>query len=1100
MKRKLTFLSSILLIVLCFSASVFAQETGGEIQGTIKDASGAVVPNVTLTISGVDVGFNRTIQTDADGFYRARQIPPGIYRVTAAATAGFVEQVRENVQVALGNITTLDITLSTSVSGVVNVTTDETGVIVDPTETKAQDNLSARDIDTLPKGTGFSSLLNRTSSVRSDAISGQFTINGGTGPENSFIVDGQEVQNFRTGVLNTANDIPYQSVQEIQVRTSGFEAEFGGATGGVINVVTKSGTNNFRGEMGVMFNTARLNAGPRMGRTTLTGGTTIPTLPSQQLVEYTDQPKDRGTDFFPSASLGGPIIKDKLWFYGIYSPRFFNTQRTARYFSPDLPQNRTFVGEFDASSKSVQEYGMIKLDASPTNSIRLSSSFTWNPYYDEGLLPPRVNFTTVIPSTTINGQVIRAGDYYQTLGGRQNSNNFRAEAIWTPNSKLVTSLRYARGFLNEKLGSYGIVNAPRIQCVFTAIAPNPANPVFPNGLTVAQLNALSGCTQGQQTNLNNDLIVRDVSIRNTVDANASYLTGGFLGQHEFKGGYQYSKISNDVESGFAQTGLIRLCYGRFNPSTCLFNGVVPPGVFNNVNAPLGVGQLYRFGEFGKAANIAHTIFLQDKWQPTSRLTFNLGIRAEQESLPSFNGFETNLKFDFTEKLTPRLGVAYALTSDNKTKISAFYGWFYDRLKFELPRGSFGGNVYYVDTFAINPAAPNFGAYSVGYILATTGSTLAGACPIPNAPLGQTRCQINFRVPSNVPGLQSAFGDDVPSDAGTVDPDLKPFRQSEFTAEFQREVMRSSVFTARYLYRNVDSAVEDAGFLTDQLSEFYDIANPCEGMHLRHIQELGFDRCVKAKRTYKALQLEYDTRFIRNFNLNVSYTFSSLRGTYSGLANPDEEVGGVGRLSPGVNRYFDQPFVGFNASGGEDDGVLPLDRPHVFKASGTYSFDWLGSRTNSTDLSFFTTAQSGTPQTTFVHGFVGIIIPLGERGDMGRTEMFTQTDFNLTHRYRFGRDNRFTLAMDVNVLNAFNEANVLALDDDLDGLNWNFAFSDVAPNFVDAVNILTSSGVRNQINATQGTPQTQPSRFNPGYGNPIRWQGPRTVRFGFRLLF
>jgi len=1099
MKRKLTFLFSILLIVLCFSASVLAQETGGEIQGTIKDPSGAVVPNVTLTISGVDVGFNRTIQADADGFFRARQIPPGIYRVTAAATAGFVEQVRENVQIALGNITTLDFTLTTSITDVVTVTTGDAGVIVDPTTTQAQDNLSARDIDTLPKGTGFASLLNRTSSVRSDAISGQFTINGATGPENSFIVDGQEVQNFRTGVLNTANDIPYQSVQEIQVRTSGFEAEFGGATGGVINVVTKSGTNNFRGEMGLMFNTARLNAGPRMGRVTLSQSGAIPTLPSQQLVQYVDQPKDRGTDFFPSASLGGPIIKDKLWFYGIYSPRYFNTTRTARYFAPDLPQNQTFVGEFDATSKSVQEYGMIKLDASPTNSIRLSSSFTWNPYYDEGLLPGRVNFTTVIPSTSINGVVVRSGrEHFQNLGGRQNSNNFRAEGIWTPNSKLVTSVRYARGFLNEKLGSYGIVNEPRVECRFTAIPAG--NPLFPNGASVAQLQALAGCANLFGTNANNNTIVRDVSIRNTVDANASYLTGGFLGQHEFKGGYQYSKISNDVESGFAQTGWIRLCYGRFNPSTCLFNGVVPPGIFNSTNAPFGVGQMYRFGEFGKAANIAHTIFLQDKWQPTSRLTFNLGIRAEQESLPSFNGFETNLKFDFTEKLTPRLGVAYALTSDNKTKLSAFYGWFYDRLKFELPRGSFGGNTFYVDTFALDPARPLYTQYSVASILATTGSTLAGACPIANSLPGQTRCQINFRVPSNVPGLQAAFGPDVPSDAGTVDPDLKPFRQSEFTMEFQREVMRSSVFTARYLYRNVDSAVEDAGFLTEQLSEFYDIANPCEGMHKRHIEQLGFDRCVKALRTYKALQLEYDTRFIRNFNLNLSYTFSSLRGTYSGLANPDEETGGVGRLSPGVNRYFDQPFVGFNASGGEDNGVLPLDRPHVFKASGTYSFDWRGSRTNSTDLSFFTTAQSGTPQTTFVHAFVGIIIPLGERGDMGRTEMFTQTDFNLTHRYRFGRDNRFTLAMDVNVLNAFNEANVIALDDDLDGLNWNFAYTDVAPNFVDAVNILTSSGVRNQINATQGTPQTQPSRFNPGYGQPIRFQGPRTVRFGFRLLF
>jgi hypothetical protein len=316
-------------------------------------------------------------------------------------------------------------------------------------------------------------------------------------------------------------------------------------------------------------------------------------------------------------------------------------------------------------------------------------------------------------------------------------------------------------------------------------------------------------------------------------------------------------------------------------------------------------------------------------------------------------------------------------------------------------------------------------------------------------------------------------------------------------------MRSSIFTARYLYRNIDNAVEDAGFLTNNFSEFYDIANPCEGMHLRHVQQLGFQRCVKPQRTYKALQMEFDTRFVRNFNFNINYTFSRLVGTYSGLANPDEAstVTGVGRNSPGVNRYFDLPFVGFNAAGGADFGILPLDRTHVFKASGTYSFDWWNSRSNTTDLSFFTTAQSGTPQTTFIHAYNGIQIPLGRRGDLGRTPTFTQTDLNLTHRYRFGRDERFSLAFDFNVLNVFNEANITQLDTDRDGFNWDFDYNYVDPvNYVNAVNILTSRGVISQINSSQGTPANNPSHFNPGYGQARFFQGPRTVRFGFRLLF
>lgn len=1083
MIKKLKSVSSAFLLLLAFSLMIFGQETTGEIQGTVKDQNGAVVPNASITVTGVNVGFRRTVQTNDEGYYRIRQVPPGSYNVTVGAISGFPEKTIENVGVTLGNLATADIEVGASAE-TANVVVTGDVIAVDSTETKAQTNLSSEDIDSLPKGTGFSSLLNKTSSVRSDAISGQFTINGATGPENSFVVDGQEVQNFRTGILNTANDIPFQSVQEIQVRTSGFEAEFGGATGGVISLVTKGGTNEFRGEFGLQFDVPKFNAGPRSAYSQISGVAT----PSQTFVEYLPQPRDKGTDFFPVASLGGPIVKNKLYFYGIYAPRYFNTERTGLYYTTGLPAARTLRGTVTSKAEGVQEYAQVRLDATPTDTLRLSSSFTWNPYYEDGGLPGRYNFAT-IPQAILGPTTYVGADYLALLGGRQNSNNFRAEGNWSPTSKFVSTLRYTRGFLNEKLGAYGIANTTRYQCVFSAIP----------GFTVAQLQALAGCVNSFQSNLGNNEIKKDVSIRNTFDADASYLVGSLGGSHEFKGGYQYSKIFNDVETGYTGTGILRLCYGRFAGGSCLGYPTGPLS-FSTANAPLGIGQLLRFGALGAASNTANTLYVQDKWQPFNRLTLNLGVRAEQESLPAFNGFATNLKFGFGEKIAPRLGAAYALTGDGKTKISAFYGWFYDRLKFELPRGSFGGNTFLVDTFIINPASPQYTSYTLQNITTISGSRPGGICPVPNAPIGTSVCQLDFRVPSNIPGLSDTFGPDVPDDAGTVDPDLKPFRQTEITVEFQREVMRASVFSARYIYRNVDDAIEDAGFLTNNFSEFYDIANPCKGMHARHIQQLGYDRCVEAKRTYKALQLELDSRFIKNFAINASYTLSRLEGTYSGLANPDEATGGVGRNSPGVNRYFDQPFVGFNAAGGEDYGLLPLDRTHVFKAAGTYSFDWMGSQTNSSDLTLFTTIQSGTPQTTFIHGFVGIVIPLGERGDLGRTETFTQTDLNFTHRYRFGRDNRFAVAFDLNVLNLFNEANVLGLDTNIDGLNWDFEFDSVADNFIDAVNILTSQGVISQINSTQGTAATNPSHFNPGYKLPNLFQGPRNVRFGFRFIF
>jgi hypothetical protein len=1091
MKKSITFLTSILLVVLCFSMSVFAQETGGEIQGTVKDPAGAVIPNVSITVTGVDVGFNRTIQTDSDGFFRVRQIPSGIYRVSAAAASGFAEQIKENVQVALGNATTVDFQLGAAAVGAeVNVTTDA-GVIVDPTETKAQDNISAREIEALPKGTGFSSLLRTTAAVRPEPLSGQFSINGATGPENSFIIDGQETQNYKNGLLNSNNDVPFQAIQEIQVKSSGFEAEFGGATGGVINAVTKSGSNRFRGEFGAQFISNKLNAGRRpIPNTTLSATSTGA---SEQGFEYFPQARDAGHTFFPTALASGPIIKDRLWFFAIHAPRITSTTRTTNYISgfgagrapatlSTVLRNLGATTTQTATAKTTINYSQLRLDASPFNTLRLNSSFTWNPIVDEGLL---LGGSYVVGSpgfAVLNGQSFQGSELAQRQGGRQNSNNFRVEGIWTPTSKLIAVGRYTRGFLNQKLGSYGIATDPRVICQ----------------LVPAHFVSVAGCNQGDQSNRGNDLISRDVSLRTTVDANVSYLINNFAGRHEIKGGYQNSKIFNDVETGAVGRGRSYLYYGvnTFDPAFTYVQwhiGAHPSGAYPLPTLPAGVsivgtGVNYQFGAFGQATNKAHTLFFQDKWQPTSRLTLNLGIRAEQEKIPAFNENPIDLQFTWKDKIAPRIGAAYALTGDGKTKISAFYGQFFDRLKFSLPQGSFGGNFYHVSYFYITSDKPA-SYYTVPNLKGSFSFPAGGQCPITLTNANSYVCDQDYRIASNTPDA-SAF------ESGAVDPNIKPFRQTEFTFEFQREVMRASVFTARYLNRRLNTVVEDAGIFT-AAGEAYVIGNPGEGLHAELLKQLGYQRTVKPVRKYNALQLEVDSRFVNNFSFNANYTLSRLYGNYSGLAGPDEisAVGGS-RNDPNVLRDFDLPHVGFTASGQEALGILPLDRTHVFKASGTYSFDWRGSKTNNTDISFFTTAQSGTPLTTFIDIF-HIPIPETERGDLGRTPRFTQTDLNLSHRYRFGRDDRLALVFDVNVLNIFNENNILAVNQNKH--SGYFGLAELTGNYVNDINTLTSKGVLQQYQAAETAFGTAKAR-NAAFNQPIAFQDPRTVRFGFRFLF
>jgi outer membrane receptor protein involved in Fe transport len=1129
MYKRFINLSAIFTLILCLCTLGFGQETTGEIQGTVTDEQGAVVPNVAVTITGVNVGFNRTIQTDSDGFYRARQLPPGTYRVSTAAVSGFVEQTKNDVQVALGNATTLDFQLGTSISTVIDVTSDS-GVIVDATETKAQDNISAREIDSLPKGTNFTSLIRTTASVRPEPLGGQYSINGATGPENSFIIDGQETQNFRNGLLNVNNDIPYQALQEIQVKTSGFEAEFGGATGGVINGVTKSGTNEYHGEFGMQFNTQKLNAAPRDVLSVYNPAAPIndsrSVFGSGQGVEYFRQTRDTGVNVFPTAIFSGPIVKDRLWFFAIHNPRYQNLERTTNFIqgfgdlctgtpafcsqfapgrspvtiSPAVPALAGAQTTQNAAFKRTLWYDQIKLDATPTNSLRISSSFTYNPIVDEGnTLGGTFALTSPSFADFGNGNLAQGSALAAVQGGRQNSNNFRVEANYTPNNNLVTTLRYTRGFLNEKLGSYGVPSTTRIRC-----------------RSAGAFASIAGCATGFQNTNNNAAVIKDVSIRNTIDANASYLVNGFLGRHEFKGGYQFSKIENDVNSGTADNGgVTHLYYNRTtltptflcNSSWSPYTTVAPPTLPAGVNV-IGVGCNQKFSTKGQASNTANTFFVQDKWQPFSRLTLNLGVRTESEQIPAFNDSPTSLKFNYADKIAPRLGAAYALTGDGKTKISAFYGWFYDRLKFELPRGSFGGDFYHVDFFFITNDRPQYTFYTGPNIAGNFQYPIGGSCPaggIPQSTGTLIRCDEDFRIPSNLPNSADLGG-------GGIDPDLKPYRQSEFTTEFQREVMRASVFTARYLHRNLDQAIEDAGYRSATGSESYIIGNPGQGQHAAILRSLGYSKIIKPVRRYNALQFEYDTRFVKNFSVNFNYTLSKLYGNYSGLASPDEN----GRSSPNVNRDFDLPFVGFTASGEEALGVLGLDRTHVFKASGTYSFDWLGSKTNSTDVSFFTTAQSGLPQTTFVTVF-GIPIPETKRNDLGRTEKFTQTDLNFTHRYRFGRDDKFSVAFDVNLTNIFNENNVLGLSTSRSSAYYNFDESEIAINpttglgdLVVATNTLTSGGILTRLRASEatfdplGTGQANffgnAAATNQAYKLPNTFQEPRSVRFGFRFLF
>ena len=733
MRKNFKFITLILSIVLCLTAAAFGQRTSGDLEGTVKDQQNAVIPGISVTVTGINVGFKRTVQTNNQGFFQMQQIPAGTYNVTVPAVNGFAEQKLDNVTVTIEQTTVANVTLGLASNvTTVNVTdgVDQLGINVDTTDSKVQTNVTEQLIDQLPKGTSFQSLLKISPGTRPEPLSGGFQVDGASGAENSFVVDGQSLENFRTGTLNAVNNIPTSLVHEIQIKTGGFEAEHGGASGAVITVQTKGGTDQWRGEFGMQFETSKFQPGRRFSNSTYQADGTAP------IYQYSVRPtNDKYTNYFPTASLGGPIIKGRAWFYGNYSPQVFPLNRTSTFYNNLTPSSFTTASNQAApgvasgvnlvvnpnipsavyQNKTTYEYAFARVDASVFNKLRYSGTYLWNPQVTEGNIPYGTISVGGSPNNAraYNGKTYTDTDFQRLGGGRTNSNNFTSQLVYTPTSNAVINVRYGHAFLNEKNGNYAAIVGPYYIC---------------SGTTTGYVGVNTGCPTGRGYNSGSNAKTEyDVSIKNELNADLTYSLNNFGGRHEFKGGYQYGTIKNDVKGSRVNDrffGRTVLQYGRnfdYYIGDDSFNQFCDLKTTANPNGDcVGVGQFYRFGTVGTASNKYQGVFIQDKWQPTSRLTFNLGVRAEKENLPAFNtggnGGGIPLEFGFGKKIAPRLGVSYDPFGDGKTRIFASYGRFFDRLKFELPRGSFGGDFFRVDYFPILASNPNYTYYTPQTIL------------------------------------------------------------------------------------------------------------------------------------------------------------------------------------------------------------------------------------------------------------------------------------------------------------------------------------------------------------------------------------------------
>ena len=485
-------------------------------------------------------------------------------------------------------------------------------------------------------------------------------IDGSSGGENRWIIDGAEATNIQSGAQG--KQMVTDFVEEVQVKSSGYTAEYGGSTGGVINVLSKSGSNQWRGDALLYYESDALDSDSR------------PTLrlkpTNDRESEYVTYPKDEYNRLEPGFSLGGPIVRDKVWFFAGYIPQFRPLDRTVTFRSNGTTE--TFRQDFRAN------YLSSNVTAQLGPQWRIRAAYNMSNTKFEGSLPALDG--TSNPTQSYAQNTVRP--------------NWAASATidFTPSNKVFMSLRGGYYFRDDY--TEGVYDGDLVQ-YFGSSVGTPGVP--------AEWQKLSG----YQNVTTNSARTLDKQKRFQVQYDTTFFFTG-AGEHQLKAGVQVDQIGLDQLTG-EQGNRLQI---RWNQA------------LSGQRGPYGYYQVRSNGPFPNQGFITQGdvsvtnlgLFLQDSWTISPRLTLNLGLRTENEKVPTFvpddpSVPEYAIEWGFGKKLAPRVGFAWDVQGDGKTKVYGSWGVFYDIFKLELPLGSFGGQkwleyYYSLDSGDLTPIVDN----------------------------------------------------------------------------------------------------------------------------------------------------------------------------------------------------------------------------------------------------------------------------------------------------------------------------------------------------------------------------------------------------------
>ncbi|MGI8835800.1 MAG: carboxypeptidase regulatory-like domain-containing protein [Pyrinomonadaceae bacterium] len=876
-------LSLIILAMFAFSAIAFAQSTvTGGISGKVTDPQGASIPNAAVTATNAGTAKETTATSDDNGGFRVINLEPGTYTVKVSV-AGFADFVQERIVVEVGQVTNINVPLGVAgTTATVEVTAEAPVINVNSQEFST--NINQTSINELPvNGRRVTDFVLLTPAAVPDGPFGLISFRGVSGLLNNSTVDGgdnnQSFQSEERGRTRIPYVVSASAVREFQVNSSNYSAEYGRSAGAVVNTVSKSGTNEFHGDLFEYYRNNRFGArNPRATRSVLIGGISTP---------VGIKPLDIRHQF--GGNIGGPIVKNKAFFFFSYDQ-----------------QKRNFPGLAVFSN-----VGYLNTLAAGTT-LR-------NNLLAKGLTNTQIDNTLTFINS-LAGETPRRGDQtiiFPKLDWQVNSNNLFTLSYnrlrWESPAGLQTqatntNARHSFGDDFVRVDSYNarlqstvtpnLLNEFRFQYAkdleFALSQPplpgEPSTATTSEGARSPEVFLQNGLTFGTTRNFER---IKYPDERRFQVADTVTWTKGV---HTIKFGFDFNRVTDDIQNRGSETGQ----YSYSNISDFVIDYVnwvspLPATVTCTSDTPTTrrfVGRCYT-SNFVQGVGAPGIKFTEDEWsffgqldtRVTSRLTLNSGLRYEYQKLPDPllpntgtvnsnvvipNDGRTLAEATSTmpndrNNFGPRVGFAYDVRGDGKTSVRGGFGVYYGRI--------LGGHIWNSLLQTGNPAGQ--GTFSVNQTTLTNCFPVVATATQPCSPV----------FPNILPTTLSPQG-------GTIVFFQRNFQTPkivQYDLIFEQEIARNTVASASFvgargydLPKFVDMNLRPLGTTRTYtvLGGFengktftlpqYGIANTALGNLLRE------ESSVRSE--YSALVLQVNRRFTGGLQFQSSYTLSKSTDT------------------------------------------------------------------------------------------------------------------------------------------------------------------------------------------------------------------------------